>query len=186
MESRRKARLNQKKEDLQKKVGRAVTTEVIGGFTSLACGVGMVMCALGGSTGVIAADGEMERIAKSIVETDEYQTYIQEKKNELLDKFSNGEISYAEFKAEYEKLYTKDGVIEFAKVSEHPLLTEKVEEYHKQRNEGRELANGALYMLAGATIGCATTGTAEFIKRKYNSKLSDVVNELEDNKEMAD
>ncbi len=189
MENRRQQRLEQKEKTLEKKVNNAKEAEYSSLlFTGVTAGCAIVATIMGATAGIVS-EGVMEHIAKGVYERDDFQAHARAKVNALTEQLTNGEISYLEFKRQYEAIYSTGEVVRFSETANDEKLTSVVEDY----NESQEMMDTMFYKGVPSILGMSVAGVggyavADAIKRKYEMKLAlaKKQREEENSSELAD
>ena len=158
-------RINKKRKVL---TGIGVTGAIIAALSVPATiGVGVSVIA-----NDIAANSEFEKIRASVSGTTAYESFVDDKRQQLKEAFYNGEISYADFKSQYESLVYVDTVREFAETTDNEILKKQfavADEYTKVSEDSLK------YDLIGCSLGGAAGGVsfaiADAIDKKYKHDL---------------
>lgn len=189
MENRRQARLEQKEKDLTKKVNTAREAE-IGSllFTGITAGCAVVATLMGATAGLVS-DAVMDHTAKGIYERDDFQAHAREKANALTEQLTKGEISYLDFKRQYDAIYSTGEVIRYSETAGDEKLTSIVEDYNESQEMMDTLFTKGLPGFFGmGLVGVGGLAVTEAIRKKYELKLALARKQLEEEKgvELAD
>lgn len=165
---------------------RKVLTGV--GVTGAIAAMLSVPLTIGVGISVIANDvnAEMEKdnLKASVSGTAAYEAFVDETQQKIKDAFYNGEISYAEFKSQYESVGGIDTIKEFADVTDNEILQNQfavADEYAQTAEDSLKYDLTSCLLLG--TTGGATFGIADAIDKKYKRDLRDLgvaENELAD------
>lgn len=183
MESRRQQRLEKKEQVLEKKANSAREAE-IGTlvFTGVTAGCAVVATLMGATAGLVS-DAVMDYTAQGVYENDSFQAHAREKAKELTDKLTRGEISYQEFKKQYEAIYSTGEVIRYSKTAGDEKLTSVVEDYNESQDMMDTMFTKAVPGFLGlGVVGVGGLAVTEAIRKKYELKLALAKKQLEDEK----
>ncbi len=189
MENRRQQRLAQKEKAMEKKANNARDAELSSLlFTGLTAGCVVITTVMGAAAGLVS-EGVMDYTAKGVYERDDFQAYAREKEKVLTEQLTKGEISYSEFKKQYEAIYSTGEVIRFSETAEDEKLTSVVEDYNESQDMMKTLFFKGVPTFGGmALTGVAGYAVADAIRKKYEMKLALAKKQLEEEKasELAD
>lgn len=132
----------------------------------------------------IQAEIEKDNLKASVSGTAAYEAFVDETQQKIKDAFYNGEISYAEFKSQYESIGGIDTIKEFADVTDNEILQNQ---FAAADEHSKAAEDGLTYELTGCLLGGAAGGVtfmiADAIDKKYKRDLRNLgvsENELAD------
>ena len=189
MENKRKARLEANVAGAEKKVNRAKDAEFASLLiTGMTAGCAIIATLMGTTAGLVS-EGVMEHTATGVYARDDFQAYAREKANALTEKFTKGEISYTEFKQQYDAIYSKGEVIEFSKTAGDEELTSMVDSYNESQEMMNTLFHKGVPVFGGAALaGIGALGASEYFRKKYEKRLLEAKTKMEEENaaELAD
>ena len=120
----------------------------------------------------IQAEIEKDKLIASVRGTAAYEIFVDETQQKIKDAFYNGEISYAEFKSQYESVGGIDTIKEFADAADNEVIQRQIvvaDEYAQTAEDS--LTYGLTSCLLLGAAGGATFGIADAIDKKYKNDL---------------
>ena len=132
----------------------------------------------------ITAKQEADKIQTDVKGSSAYESFVDTKVQKLKDAFYNGEISYAEFKSQYENIGQMSTIKEFAVESNNELLQTQIQEIEDNEQTAEKiLSRDLLGTLIVGAVGGVTFEIADLTDKKYKRKLRNLG---VDEKELAD
>ena len=147
--------------------------EVLVGGGCMFTAAALVALMMGG-VGEVVGGVSMIKTTREKTKTQEFQEFASAKKQELLQKFSSGEISYEEFKKEYENVDGTSGLREFAQTNNDKELNKFFDAYDKTKDftnvtVGQGFTRLGAVGLSGLGLGAVAYTAAKSQRKKLEN-----------------
>ena len=137
-------------------------------------GAATITAGLIGGTGAIAANIGYNAIENQVLSSETFEATNYEKRNAIVDDFAAGKISFDEYQARLEALYSKSAVVDFAKNSGDADLAQTAKAYEQSRDLGKSVLCGGVPVMAGFFgVGVAEYGISDYLKKKYERRIAE-------------
>ena len=159
-------------EELEKKRNNAIDFNYGALLLAGIGGAATIMTGVIGGTGAIAANIGYDIVERQVVDSESFEAMNFDKRNAIVDDFSMGKISYDEYQARLNALYSKEAIVDYAKNSGNHHLAQTANSYEKSKDLGDTvLGKGVPTMASFLGMGLAGCGISEYLRRKYERRI---------------